>query len=381
MKEITVYSNGDSHDLTTWSNVPYLFCRALEKKGIRVNRVNIAANKGLNRWFNTLFYYLFRKLLKRKSSPTFYRTWFHRALINRRLKKAAAAFPSSEMNLFLSYLFINQFSDKPNVLWCDWTDRVSIERMGRNPQWFETASLAHEDRVIAKADLLYTMFPVCKQHMEDLYGREFRYLNRNVINTVYDGEWDLKESAETRYRSNNVLFIGNHRYRAGAEKLIASCRELRKNHPDLKLHIIGMTGTELSLSDNDDWIKCHGYLRKDNASEREVYYSLLLDAKVFVNPSKQWGGYSSTVEAMFYGCPVVVSPYEDFVANFGNDIKFGMYLRDESASLTNLLEKILSLPRETYSQMAEAAHSTVADYTWDNYVTHFLADIENAMQK
>ncbi len=100
-----------------------------------------------------------------------------------------------------------------------------------------------------------------------------------------------------------------------------------------------------------------------------------------MNPSKQWGGYSSTVEAMFYGCPVVVSPYEDFVANFGNDIKFGMYLRDESASLTNLLEKILSLPRETYSQMAEAAHSTVADYTWDNYVTHFLADIENAMQK
>ena len=49
IQSITVYSNGDSNDLATWSNVPYLFCRALEKRGIKVYRVNIEANKILKR--------------------------------------------------------------------------------------------------------------------------------------------------------------------------------------------------------------------------------------------------------------------------------------------------------------------------------------------
>lgn len=33
IKEVIVYSNGDSNDLATWSNVPYFFCRELEKRG------------------------------------------------------------------------------------------------------------------------------------------------------------------------------------------------------------------------------------------------------------------------------------------------------------------------------------------------------------
>ena len=45
IKEVIVYSNGDSNDLATWSNVPYFFCRELEKRGIKVDKVDIHVNK------------------------------------------------------------------------------------------------------------------------------------------------------------------------------------------------------------------------------------------------------------------------------------------------------------------------------------------------
>ena len=128
IQSITVYSNGDSNDLATWSNVPYLFCRALEKRGIKVYRVNIEANKILKRLFNTASYYLYRKILHKNACPEYNRTWMHRLLTERKISKANKMFPNTDLNLFLSYAFINKKSDKPNVLWCDWTDRVSIER-------------------------------------------------------------------------------------------------------------------------------------------------------------------------------------------------------------------------------------------------------------
>src|SRR3569833_1299656 len=41
LRELTVFSHGDSTLLSTWSNVPYFFTRTIESKGIKVNRVNI----------------------------------------------------------------------------------------------------------------------------------------------------------------------------------------------------------------------------------------------------------------------------------------------------------------------------------------------------
>ncbi len=45
IREVTVFSPGDSRSLTCWSNVPCLFTKSLESKGIKVNRVNIYSNK------------------------------------------------------------------------------------------------------------------------------------------------------------------------------------------------------------------------------------------------------------------------------------------------------------------------------------------------
>lgn len=379
IKEITLYTNGDSRDLATWSNVPYLFAGALERRGLKVNRVDISADSRLLRVYDSFFYRLFRRLLGRKASPTFYKSPFHRWIINRRLRRAAATYSDSDVNLFLSYLFVNKYSDRPNVVWCDWTDRVVIERMGREPQWYERWSLEREDEVVRMADERYTMFPKCREHLEELYGVEFRYLDRNVVNTVYEGEVDRQANARRRWESQDILFIGNHRYLGAARELIGAFRKIRPSYPELRLQIIGMTGEELGLSGVEEDVCCHGYLNKSIAGDREMYYDLLLNARMMVNTASQWGGYSSTVEAMYYGCPVIVSSYEDFVENFGENIGFGIYHCDDN--LVTELKSVLDMDFESYKRMSECGAQTVADYTWDNYVNAFLKDLECQLNK
>ena len=372
MKKILFFTCGDSNDISTWSNVPYLFAKTLEEKGYKLHRVDISPNKILNRIFNTISYLIFKKFLKRKACPEFHRTWIHRFITYGRIKKATKKHNDISFNLFLSFAFYNKYSNKPNVLWCDWTDRIVIERLGREPRTYEKASLSHEDNVMRNADRVYTMFPVCKEHMEELYGREIIYLKRNVINTVYEGALDIEYNITQRYNSNKILFIGNHQYIGAAQSLIDAYRTLKETLPELELHIIGMTKDLLKV--NDANIKCYGYLNKGIKEERNIYYSLLHNCKVFVNPAQQWGGYSSTVEAMFYGLPIIVAPYEDFVKEFGIEIGFGKYT--DGNNLERNISSILNASKEEYSKMCCEAYNKVKDYTWNNYVDNFLKSLK-----
>ena len=370
--EIILFTCGDSRDISTWSNVPYLFSKTLEKKGYKLHRVDISPNKLLNRIFNTSCFFVFKRMFKCKACPEFHRTWLHRFITYCKIKKATKQHPNIDFNLFLSFAFYNKYSNKPSILWCDWTDRIVIERLGRKPAFYEEISLRHEDYVMRKADLVYTMFPVCKEHMEELYERNIVYLNRNVVNTVFEDEFNLESTIKNRYKSNTILFIGGLKYITAAKELIKSVKQLNKYSASFKLHIIGITNEQ--IKNNDENIICHGYLRKNIKAQRDKYYHLLHNCKVFVNPARQWGGYSSSIEALFYGCPIVVAPYNDFVKEFGKEICFGHYLDDNN--LTNCIKKILDSSKDDYYNMCKCAYNSVASYTWDNYIDEFIESLK-----
>lgn len=373
-KEITVFSCGDSADICTWSNVPYLFTKTLEEKGWKLHRVDISPSKRMNRVFNTLSFTLCRRILGFGACPEFHRTWLHRFLTRRKIKRAARQWPDIDFNLFLSFAFTNTYSKKPSVLWCDWTDAVVIGRLGRKPQWYEKMSLKHETRVMKRADLVYSMFPICSRELTKMYGREVVYLGRNVVNTVYSKDVDITEIAKRKARGCKILFVGNHRYMGAARALVEIFPKVREEFGNAELHIVGMTGRQIGAE--GDGIFCHGYLRKDVEQERETYYRLVLDATLFANPAANWGGYSSMVEAMYYGTPVIVSPYEDFVTDFGTEIQFGHYLRrkeDLSDNVRDILRIATSTPPHLqYINMCIAAHEAVKDYTWERYVDVFI---------
>lgn len=371
IREITVYSCGDSRKASTWSNVPYKFCEALERHGIRVNRVNIEPHRTLNRLFNTLSFKIWRRLLRHRACPVFMRTILHRAIIHRRLRTAARRFPDSDLNLFLSYEFVNPYSNAPNVQWCDWSDKIVIERLGRSPQWYERGALRAEEKAMKQADAVYSMFPECGRRMSHDIGRQVIWLGRNVINSFSGMEYDAESVSRRHYASKRILFVGNHLYRSGALSLIEAVGTLKRKYPELEVDVVGMTDDILGVS--RPWVKVHGYLRKDIAEQRELYYDLMRGARVFVNPTQGWGGYSSTIEAMYYGCPIVVAPYSDFVAEMGSEIPFGCYTNGDD--LIEQLQTVIKATEIEYYKMSEAAHNRVADYTWDNYVEAFLESL------
>lgn len=190
-------------------------------------------------------------------------------------------------------------------------------------------------------------------------------LEKNVVNTVCPKPFDLEHLIHNRQANLRLLFVGNFLYREGALKLIRVFQNLKRAEPDLSLHIIGMTQEELPIIKG---LYCYGYLHKDIPKERDKYYELLTHGTCFVNPAAQWGGYSSCIEAMYYGLPVVITPYNEFVEEFGKEINFGFYCHAD-----DLEQQILRvLHAKHYAELGRAAHNRVKDYTWSNYVDSFL---------
>lgn len=378
IKEITVFSEGDSLDLSCWSNVPYLFTKSLEKRGIKVNRVNIYSNKYIRK---TIWRYLCEPVLDyfyKKNEFRLDQTALNRWFVQRRIRQAIRKYKNSDLNLYLSYAYLED-SSIPNILFSDWTtEYVLRERLHRFPYKIEKKYLDIQRWNMEHADCVFGLFPDISRVMEQLYKRKIYYLNQNVINNVYDGDLKEDEILARKKDSQILLFIGGKKYLEGARSLVNVFSSLKKRYPLLELHIIGLSDSDFRKLPSS--VVCHGFLNKSIEQERDLYYSLLLQAKLFVNPTPLWAGYSSTIEAMYFYTPVVVSNYPSFVSEFGEDIDFGYYVRNQNPD--TLYEGINSiLDNQEYNLMVLKAHEVVKSYTWDSYVDHFLQIAQRVIDK
>ena len=83
---------------------------------------------------------------------------------------------------------------------------------------------------------------------------------------------------------------------------------------------------------------------------------------------------------MYFYTPIVVSNYPSFVSEFGEDIDFGYYVRNQNPdTLYESINRILD--NQEYNLMAQKAHEVVKSYTWDNYVDHFLRIAQRVIDK
>ena len=79
---------------------------------------------------------------------------------------------------------------------------------------------------------------------------------------------------------------------------------------------------------------------------------------------------------MYFYTPVLISPYKDFVSEFGENIEFGTYNQEFTEEvIANNITKILSSDR--YEYMCQNAHEKVKNYTWEEYVNRFIELINN----
>ncbi|MFC1760264.1 glycosyltransferase, partial [Candidatus Neomarinimicrobiota bacterium] len=330
MKEVTVFSNGDSSKISTWSNIPYFFTETLLSKGIKVNRVDLSPAYFIKVIFHVTLYRVLR-IINKNSTYNYFRSFIHFTNVKYRIKKAIKQYPNSDANIFLTFSFSSVgLTKKPSIQFCDWTyDYYFKYFLDRKPDFFEKRCIKRENSQIEGSVLVFPLFPSVAEYMKKRYKNANIHYLGNVINSLYVvSEIDILKHKEN---SNNILFVGSKKYIEGAKSLINAFEKLKQKLSQLTLHIIGMDAGDFESLPKD--VYCYGYLDKGKNDDRELYYKLFREAKLFVNTTPKWGAFSASIEAMYFYIPVIISPYNDFVETFGNDIDFGYYCEQNSSIL------------------------------------------------
>src|SRR6476646_760781 len=95
IKELNVYSHGESAEISTWSNVPIFFTQTLLAKGIKVNRININPSPLPEKIFDNLVWRVLNKLTRKHHFYTYIRTKANYLSVRKKIKKAIKDFPDA----------------------------------------------------------------------------------------------------------------------------------------------------------------------------------------------------------------------------------------------------------------------------------------------
>ena len=374
LREVTVFTNGDSSQLSTWSNVPYLFTQTLITKGIKVNRVDLTPDPSLKNIWDKTMGRIARRLVNKRTNFEYFRSRKHFKNVQARIKKAINDHPKTDVFIFLTFSFsASGLTKKPVVLFGDWTYDYYLDYYeNRKPDILERQSIKRENLVIEKADLVLPLFPGIAALMKKKYSnKNIQYLGNviNAINTISEAK-----ALQAKANSSEILFAGSPKYIAGSLSLISAFENLKKQYPLLKLNIVGINKTEIEKTLPADVI-CYGYLDKGNDKERELYYDIFKKAKLFINTTPKWGAFSATIEAMFFYNPIIVMPYAEFVETFGKQINFGVYCEE------NIPENIVKCIKQIfdhadYNSLCINSSMAVREYSWSAYIDKVIVQIK-----
>lgn len=370
INKIIFFCEGDSSRASVWSNVAYLLSANLENRGIEIVRIDISAPIKWNNIYKNTIYRLTYKLFP-GNACFFTRSWFYYIYVRRIIRKTVRFHRDADYCFFMGYGFYNTCNKIPSLLLGDWTFEMQINDIYKRTIYGnEKRHCRQEEKAIKHAQVVVSLFPRCAEKMKSRYkDANINYLGKNVVNSLYTGEINSETIISKKMSSNSILFIGSSHYRDAAHIMLSVYMKMKSYNSQLKLNIIGFDSEE--FGEIPEGVECHGYLHKEISDECQKYYELLISAKVLVNPTPNWGGYSSIIEGMFFYTPIIVSPFSDFVQEFGPQISFGKYNVDynDECICSNLIS-IFDSP--DYRSMCFSAHEHVKDYTWSNYVDKLI---------
>lgn len=257
-----------------------------EQNNIVVNRVDISSNRYVRGILDRLVFRPFSKLFGR--GYNYERTPMARFFAKRIVKKNVTRYKSSDFCVFLTFDYVNKYNNIPSLLFSDWTYRMKVEdREQRLPSKIEKLYIKYEDSVIESADIVLPMFSESyKKMIASCPAANIKNIELNVINNMYGDPVVEDDIVNKKLNSDYVLFIGRQHYKKGLQALIKVIKS--DNFGNLKVHVIGM-GKEL-FPEAPDSVTFHGFLRKDIAEENELYYKLIIGAKILINVTPLWGG-------------------------------------------------------------------------------------------
>ncbi len=369
IKEITCFCWGDSHELKTWSNVPYYFTRGLETSGLKVNRIDLKKGQQIFIYVGDVISKIFNKFYKEKIYYDYSRTKICDFIINIKMRKAVRKFPDTDLFLSLSFSFnAKKYTDKINVMFCDWSIYYAIEKFGlRSPIFAEKGGIYRQNQYLKACDYNITLFPDVESYYKLKSFNNIKYLG-NVINSEELSIYDKNDILEEKKISNRICFIGKRHYKEGLEELVKAFLHIADKY-NLYLDIIGFDSLKGNINDR---IVFWGYLDKANMHDNRRYYDIIKKAKIIINTTPKWAGFSSMIEAMYWYTPVIVTKYENFSQTFGDDIEFGYYCDNDYYNIMRYISMIFEMEPDKYISKCNIAHSVTNGFTWSEYVKKFL---------
>lgn len=377
INEVKLYTVGDAKKVSTWSNIPYFLAKSLENRNIRVNYVNISPPLYLSILYDCIVT-RFIRLFYKNTQYNFFRSFLYDWYVRFKIYDSDKKYTSTKFSIFLTYNSPVRSNKGISVLLSDWSFQYYLEkRLNKQVDFFEQRAIKRENQNISKASLVVSLFPLCASYISDNNPiANIKHLATNVVNDFNESKLSKDSLLKLKINRRSLLFIGRSHYLSGALLLIKEFVKIRNRKPDLILNIIGLNREDIKDEGEFEGIFFHGFLRKEILDECNLYYKLISEASIIINPTQKWGGYSSIIEAMYYYTPVITTPYDEFVEEFGNTINFGVYYNCKE-QLSKFILRILEQSDENYLKMCVNSHLQVRDHTWQNYTDRLLKEINS----
>jgi glycosyltransferase involved in cell wall biosynthesis len=357
-----------SRDYKSWSNIPYLLHKNLEKSGFVVENYVMREMEPLKTVFN-LPVRVLNKYFKLGTTYFYVRTPVHFFITC--LCSRFIGIISAKQDVMVVQGFSYPLHNRKNrqIILGDWPSEYLFEKfLKRQPSRLEQKSIDRENAVIESADAVVTLFPNVCSYMLKKYKNKNIYSFGNVVN-VDDEIVVPVDIWKRKLKSKRFLFVGQPFYMQGALDLIAAARNLRQQGIECEVDIIGIDSS--LIGNKYAWLKIHGYLDKENPDHKSRYYELLSDARLYVNTTPGWSGFQALLEAMYFHNPIVVRPNEILVSYFENMTALGYTLEGDQSSLESIL--IDSLVDETkYQLMSDTARKAVESLTWNSFTRKLI---------
>ena len=359
-----------SKNYKSWSNIPYLLHKNLEKKGYVVKNHVIFEIEPIKTIFN-LPIRVINKICKTGITYFYVRTPLH--FLFTYLYSHYIRLISDKKDVMLVQGFSYPLNNGKNqqIILGDWPSEYLYEKLlQRKPNRLERKSIDRENNVIEAADAVITLFPNVQTYMLEKYKNKNIYYLGNFVNV--DEDIVVPDNImERKLLSNRFVFIGQPFYLQGALELIAATRSLRERGFNCEVDIIGIERN--LIGEKENWLNIHGYLDKENAEDKKKYYSILSNARMFVNTTKGWSGFQALLEAMYFYTPIVVRTNDSLKSYFNNLTEIAYIIEDEGLPLDTILEDSIS-NKKLYMQMSVASRNAVESSTWANF-TNKLVDL------
>lgn len=367
--KIYLCTTATSKDYKSWSNIPYLLHKNLQKKGYKVTNIVLREFPPIKLFFNLplrvlVKYFGFKSNYYYVRTPIhFFFTWVYSQYIR------IVSEPDDVM-------VVQGFSYPPRndknrmLIVGDWPSAYLFEKfLKRTPGHWEMKSIAREDKVIEKADAVVTLFPDVLEYMQQKYQNKKIYYIGNVINVDDDYINISPDILHKKANSKSLLFIGQPFYIDGANELITAAESLRSRGYELDVDIVGIE--PILLKQRHDWLTIHGYLDKGNPSDKRKYYNLLENAKLFINTTQAWNAFQATLEAMYFYNPIVVKPNENLAQTFPMLENLSYIVSGKGNSLEEQIVKSI-VQHDEYIKKCKASHLAVEPYTWDRFTQNLI---------